>query len=53
LRLFKPIGADGMVPPERLPTACKGGGLRKHKNASSSLVEPFHQALEVYLQRGG
>jgi len=28
---FKPIATGGMVPPERLLTACKGGGLRKHK----------------------
>ena len=28
---FKSIAAGGMVPPERLPTASKGGGLRKHK----------------------
>ena len=31
LRIFKPIAAGRIVPPERLPTACKGGGLRKHK----------------------
>jgi len=30
LRIFKPIATDGMVPPERLPTAC-GVGLRKNK----------------------
>ena len=53
LEKFKPIASGGMIPPERLPTACKGGGLRKHKNASSSLLEPFHQDLEVHLQRGG
>jgi len=31
LRVFKPIAAGGMVPPERLPTARKCGGLRKYK----------------------
>jgi len=28
---FKPIAAGGVVPPEKLPIACKVGGLRKHK----------------------
>ena len=40
------LAAGGMVPPEKLPTACKGGGLRKRKM-------PFHQAMEVCLKRGG
>jgi len=30
LRVFKPIAAGGIVPPERLPTARKGGrGLQE------------------------
>jgi len=54
LRLFKPIAAGGMVPPEILPAACKGGGLRKHKMLPVLwCMEPFHQASEVHLQRGG
>jgi len=28
-------------------------GPQESQNASSSLVEPFHQALEVHLKRGG
>jgi len=27
---FKPIAAGGMIPPERLLTACRGEGLKKH-----------------------
>ena len=71
--IFKPIIASGMVPPEKLPNAHKGGGSlgstkflqligstrktthckqrwgpQEAQNASSSLVELFHQDLEVH-----
>jgi len=47
---FKPIAAGGMVPTTNW---IQRWGPQEAQNASSSLVELFHLALEVHLQRGG
>jgi len=52
LRFFKRIVAVRIVPPERSWTAGKGRPQEALK-VSRSLVELFHQAMEVHFQTWG